>query len=116
MMYPLLLLRKEIDEGHKTLIGGKASALWEMYSSGLRVPDFLVLTTAAYERFVEINGLKGRIALEFTRKSFDEMRWEEIWDTALRIRNMFSRATMPPELGQLIISGTKEILEPRLSL
>ena len=107
-MYPLLLLRKEIDEGHKTLIGGKASALWKMYSSGLRVPDFLVLTTAAYERFVDINGLRGRITLEFTRKSFDEMRWEEIWDTSLRIRNMFSRATMPPELGQLIISATKE--------
>ncbi len=107
-MYPLLLLRKEIDEDHKALIGGKASALWKMYSSGLRVPDFLVLTTAAYERFVDSNGLRGRIALEFTRKSFDEMRWEEIWDTALRIRNMFSRATMPPELGQLLISGTKE--------
>lgn len=107
-MYPLLLLQKEIDEGHKALIGGKASALWKMYYSGLKVPDFLVLTTAAYDRFVDSNGLRGRIALEFTRKSFDEMRWEEIWDTSLRIRNMFSRAVMPSELGQLIISGTKE--------
>jgi phosphoenolpyruvate synthase/pyruvate phosphate dikinase len=40
-----------------------------MYSSGLKVPDFLVLTTAAYKRFVDIKGLRGRIALEFTRKS-----------------------------------------------
>jgi pyruvate,water dikinase len=36
--------------------------------------------------------------LELNRKSFQEMRWEEMWDTSLRIRNMFLNTPMPADL------------------
>jgi pyruvate,water dikinase len=34
--------------------------------------------------------------LELYRKDFRDMRWEEIWDCATRIRNMFLKTPLPP--------------------
>jgi pyruvate,water dikinase len=38
--------------------------------------------------------------LELHRKDFKEMRWEEIWDCATRIRNMFLSKPFPEDLAQ----------------
>jgi pyruvate,water dikinase len=38
--------------------------------------------------------------MEIYRKPFEEMRWEEIWDTALRIRNMFIKTPLPAALQE----------------
>jgi hypothetical protein len=35
---------------------------------------------------------------ELGRKSFTDMRWEELWDAALRIRNRFERSPVPEEV------------------
>jgi pyruvate,water dikinase len=47
-------------------------------------------------------GLRERILLELHRKDFKEMRWEEIWDCATRIRNMFLTKPLPDDLAQEI--------------
>jgi pyruvate,water dikinase len=47
---------------------------------------------------VNRTGLRERILLELHRKDFKEMRWEEIWDCATRIRNMFLRIPIPAEI------------------
>jgi pyruvate,water dikinase len=57
------------------------------------------VTVDAYERYVAATGLRERILLELTRKDFAEMRWEEMWDAALRIRNMFLNKPMPAHLS-----------------
>ena len=44
-------------------------------------------------------GLRERILLELNRKAFKEMRWEEIWDCATRIRNMFLRKPIPDDIS-----------------
>jgi pyruvate,water dikinase len=36
--------------------------------------------------------------MEFNRKDFAEVRWEEMWDAALRIRNLFINTPMPSDL------------------
>jgi pyruvate,water dikinase len=36
--------------------------------------------------------------MELHRKPFEEMRWEEVWDTALRIRNLFLKTPIPQPL------------------
>jgi pyruvate,water dikinase len=33
--------------------------------------------------------------MELGRKPLDAMRWEELWDAALRIRSAFLRARIP---------------------
>ena len=80
------------------ICGGKAAALSEMMESGIRVPGGFCVTAGAYEYFIEQTGLRGRIAMELGRKRLEDMRWEEMWDAALRIRNMFLAAYMPDEI------------------
>ncbi len=40
--------------------------------------------------------------MELGRKPLEEMRWEEIWDAALRIRSLFSRHALPGHLREII--------------
>ncbi len=87
--------------------GGKGCNLARLAAEGLRVPPTLVVTAAAYRRFVEANGLEDRILLELNRKAFEDMRWEEIWDAALRIRNLFLRAAWPSDLKQTLVQALR---------
>lgn len=59
-------------------VGGKSAALSRLIAAGFKVPAGLAVTTEAFDRFVEFNGLKGTIALEVHRKREDQLRWEEI--------------------------------------
>ncbi len=80
--------------------GGKSLALALMFQNGFEVPETLCVSTEAYEAFVSRNGLRERILLELNRKEFRDMRWEEIWDASLRIRNMFLTTPMSKALAQ----------------
>jgi phosphoenolpyruvate synthase/pyruvate phosphate dikinase len=82
----------------KELIGNKAYNLSICLNNGYRVPSGFCISAAAYQDFIRINGLKQYIDLELYRKDLKEMRWEEIWDTALRIRSLFLKGTLPPVL------------------
>ena len=96
----MYLRADEISDAHRAKVGGKAYALSVMHGRGITVPPFVSITTDAYERFVSETGLRSRIVLELHRKELHQMRWEEIWDTALRIRNAFLRTRLPPALEQ----------------
>lgn len=77
-------------------VGGKARALADLTAAGFPVPRALCLTVAAYGRFVRQTGLRQRIAMELGRKDPGELRWEELWDASLRIRNLFLTTPWPP--------------------
>ncbi|MDX1777101.1 MAG: PEP/pyruvate-binding domain-containing protein, partial [Desulfobulbales bacterium] len=79
----------EISRADSRTFGGKAAALRGLQESGFMVPATLCIATDAYKHFVSQNGLKEKIELELHRKKFSDMRWEEIWDAALRIRSIF---------------------------
>lgn len=99
---PWLLPLDRIAEDHRPLVGGKALTLARLRRAGFPVPDALVLTVDAYEDFVTENGLKERVALEMGRKPFEEMRWEEVWDTALRIRHLFLSHSFAPAAAEVL--------------
>jgi len=86
----------------ESLLGGKARRLVRLRQSGFRAADGFCLTTAAYRHFVEHNALERVIALELGRKPLESMRWEELWDAALRIRSAFLKAAVPLELAAAI--------------
>ena len=88
----------EIDEHWRHAVGGKGFALARMAKSGFRVPPALCITTEAYQEYVTAAGLRERILMELHRKDFREMRWEEVWDAALRIRNLFLIHPLPENL------------------
>ena len=84
------------------LAGGKGCALARLDRAGFQVPFSMVVTTGAYQHFVDANGLQEKILLELNRKPFADMRWEEIWDAALRIRSMFMNHPLPTDLDQAL--------------
>ena len=84
-----ILSPSEINSDHRNRIGPKAYALSVLAREGLKIPDTLFLTVDAYNVFVNRNGIRERIFLELNRKKFKDMRWEEIWDCATRIRHIF---------------------------
>ena len=79
------------------LIGGKGKALFTLYNAGLPVPRPVCIGTNGYDLFVEKNRLRETINLELHRKEIKEIRWEEIWDTSLRIQNLFLEGIFPAD-------------------
>ena len=115
-MRPVLDL-KEIRESDRAVVGGKGFALARLVEAGLRVPRALCVTTEAYDQFMAATGLRDLIHFELLRKPFEEMRWEEIWDTALRIRNLFLKTDFPPELSrELLPTITKRFGDTAVSV
>lgn len=68
-------------------IGGKTAQLARLQRAGFRIAPGFCVAVAAYEQFLQGNKLPRIIQMELGRKPFEELRWEELWDAALRIRN-----------------------------
>ncbi|NPV46841.1 MAG: hypothetical protein HPY69_07775 [Armatimonadetes bacterium] len=104
----LLVDLRGIGETDRAQVGGKAFALSRLVRAGLLVPPGMVVTAEAYRQHLTGTGLGGRIHLELERKRFKDLRWEEMWDAALRIRNMFLNTPLPPHLRQALADGIGE--------
>lgn len=100
----------EIQEHHAPQTGGKAFALAHLLQHNFSVPDGLCILADAYRRFVDATSLAERIRLELSRKEFRQMRWEELWDTALRIRYMFDRTPFPRGLESVLTEKIEDKL------
>ena len=99
---PWIVPLAEAADCEDELVGGKTAKLAQLRRAGFPVPNGFCVTTRAYERFVAETGLAKYVAMELGRKSLDGMRWEEIWDTALRIRSEFLRAEIPDAVSEAI--------------
>ena len=100
---------REAAECEERSIGGKAAKLAQLAQAGFRVPGGFSITTKAYEYFLENQDLARLIRMELGRKSFASMRWEEIWDVALRIRSAFLATPIPRALAQAIVAAVEEL-------
>jgi pyruvate,water dikinase len=89
------------------IVGGKAAKLAQLMRAGFTVPRGFCLTTWAYEAFVIDAEIMAAIRMELGRKSMDDMRWEEIWDAALRIRSMFLAQPLSELLRVTVAEGLK---------
>ena len=89
----------QMSNSDRKLLGGKASALARIAEAGLPVPHTVCISTDAYHIFMDETGLRSRVLMEYHRKEFDQMRWEEMWDCSLRIQNMFARTPIPAILA-----------------
>ncbi|MDT8285415.1 MAG: PEP/pyruvate-binding domain-containing protein, partial [Thermovirgaceae bacterium] len=96
-------------EGDKTISGGKAWSLSLLAKTGFDIPEGAVLSVEAYRTYVDSTGIGERIMLEINRKPFESMRWEEMWDAALRIRNLFLKTPIPADLYEEIAHQIENI-------
>ena len=108
----LIMPLSKIKKQDMRRVGGKAVALALMAQHSMNVPDALCITAEAYHIYVTTTGLRERIFLELSRKKFEDMRWEELWDISLRIRNMFLTTPLPAFLAQEL----RESIDPIFAL
>ena len=95
----------QINPSDQHIAGGKSLALARLHQNGFPIPKAVCITTDAYDAFTSSTGLRTRIQMEISRKDFSQMRWEEIWDAALRIRNLFLKTPMPDALDDQLRKG-----------
>ena len=107
---PLVIPLAEAASLGDEWVGGKALGLSGLIAAGYRVPGGFCITTQAYRRFLEDGGLKKVIDMETGRKAMSSMRWEEIWDAALRIRTAFLRTPVPPGVSEAIFDASRSFV------
>jgi phosphohistidine swiveling domain-containing protein len=103
--HPLLIPLDAPGHWDEQLVGGKAAKLAQLTCAGFEVPRGFCLTTRAYQAFVQNAGITAALRMELGRKSMDDMRWEEIWDAALRIRATFLAQPLDGVLRETIAQG-----------
>ena len=109
----LVLPFESIRPEHAPLVGGKALSLAVLAQSGAVVPDGLAVTTEAYHRYVTTSGIANQIRRELSRRPVDQMRWEEMWDAALRIRNAFLRTPLPSPVRRSLLRAVRKRFKGR---
>ena len=94
-----VLPAERVAENPRHEVGGKGYALSVLIQNRFNVPRTSCVTVGAYRRFLSQSGLTSKILTELHRKKFEEMRWEELWDVSLRIRNMILKIPLPESLA-----------------
>ncbi|MBD1542476.1 phosphoenolpyruvate synthase [Arthrobacter sp. IA7] len=84
--------RSDVDEA-----GGKGANLGELAQAGFPVPPGFVVTTPAYQDFVNANGIAGSI-LELAAVPAGASN-DDYEAAARQIRSLFTDSTMPEEIG-----------------
>jgi len=111
---PLVVSLRDAGALGNQSVGGKAEKLSDLIAFGYRVPQGFCITTEAYRRFVDDGALNDVIAMELGRKSPSSMRWEEIWDAALRIRSAFLQTLLPSDVAREIVAGCRALTKQSL--
>ncbi len=106
---PLIVPLSQAAATDEKIIGGKAAKLAKLAQAGYRIPAGFCITIFAYQQFIKANRLDEKIKFELGRKSLESMRWEEIWDAALRIRSAFQSAEIATELKDQIVAAFEEL-------
>lgn len=97
-----------ISEAHEfpvKTVGGKTRNSSLCSREGFRIPEGFAIKTDAYFEFIRENGIDKNIGLELDRKENKDTRWEEVWDSALRIRLAFTRGVMNPKMEASILKA-----------
>ena len=98
-----------IGEDYRTRVGPKAYVLAKLTQMQLSIPRGSCISVDGYRDYVRRTGLLERVMLELNRKPFNEMRWEELWDASLRIRNMFLTTAIPVTLDRELRDGIAKL-------
>ena len=93
---------EDVREEDRSRVGGKFHCLAGLAREGMVVPEAVCITVDAYRQYLASTRIGERIHFELHRKGFEEMRWEELWDASLRIRNLFLNNPLPKDLREAI--------------
>lgn len=97
---PLTVWFSEVGREARALVGGKVASLGELLRAGCQVPLGFAVTSGAYQRFVEANGLDVVIQEALTGLDSDDLAATEA--AARRLQRAFIEAPIPSELAERI--------------
>ncbi|MDH7508302.1 MAG: phosphoenolpyruvate synthase [Methanomassiliicoccales archaeon] len=92
-----------------SIAGGKAANLGELANAGFNVPPGFVLTTAAFEYFVNKNHLVD--VIESALSSLDISDDRLLQDVSQSIRKAFDESTIPKDLAREILDAYRGLLK-----
>jgi pyruvate, water dikinase len=91
---------QDVSESDLPLVGGKAGKLGELIREGLPVPPGFIVTTEAYQAFVDATRLAQEIPQALASIQVDQPPTVEA--ASQRIRSAFESTAFPPELEQTL--------------
>ena len=112
-MTQFVLPLEDCSSAPRRIVGQKARVLGKLIQAGFKVPSGLCLTTECYLTYIRETGLQDLIVMEIGRKRYEDMRWKEHWDAALRIRHLFLKTPLPSQLGLGIKKGIETEFQGR---
>ena len=92
----------------QSVCGAKSATLAKILHAGIPVPRGFCIGAEVYRTFLATTGLREKILMELGRKRYEDMRWEEMWDASLRIRNLFLKTHFPSTLREILVHALKE--------
>lgn len=93
----------ELDKTNISSAGGKGANLGELTSAGFPIPPGFVLTTEAYDAFVQANGMQQEIVELACAVSQEEPQLSEV--VSEKIRSLFIQGEIADDLAQDIKSA-----------
>jgi pyruvate,water dikinase len=109
---PVVLPLSKASEYGESSVGGKGDKLGRLISAGYKVPRGFCITVKGYDGFLRAGRLVMTIQMELGRKPLSDMRWEEIWDSALRIRRAFLSSEIPESIAGAILNEALALRGP----
>ncbi|MDR0791652.1 MAG: phosphoenolpyruvate synthase [Methanomassiliicoccaceae archaeon] len=88
-------------------VGGKGANLGELTSAGFPVPDAFVLTTVAYDHFMDKSKISDKVEKELAsiRKDSDQ----SLTDASARVRGFFEQHEIPADLKKEILDAYSKL-------
>jgi pyruvate,water dikinase len=106
---PVIVNLADVSDSDLPLVGGKAGKLGELVRHGLPVPPGFVVTTEAYQAFVESTTLSAEIPGALATLDLD--RPESVDAVARRIRTAFESTEFPPDMRSALEAAYQQFTE-----
>lgn len=105
----MIIWLNEIEDTPFNHVGGKGYNLGKMLNNGLKVPDSFVITTDAYDAFVNKNELSSKIE-SILRSDCSTKEKSDL------IKEQFRQCVFPEELGTALLQEAAKITSGRVAV
>jgi pyruvate,water dikinase len=98
---------EQLDKNSLSLAGGKGSNLGELVKIKMPVPPGFVITTKAFDKFIELNGIKNQI--QELIESCDVDNAEQLLETSKKIKGLILSQDFPIGMRTELIDAYREL-------
>lgn len=97
----------ELSKDSGSIAGGKGANLGEMVNLGLPVPEGFVVTTKAFDKFIELNKIKEPISQLIEKCNVDDTN--QLLETSKKIKKLISKGEYPSSIKSEIVEAYNQL-------